>query len=61
MLGFNLYIVMKSFEKKMYNAWTYDSYPVMAAILFFIGCPKSSGGQSDEQISSYRVHKQYTA
>ena len=35
----------------------------MAAILFFIGCPKSTatGSQSDKRFSIYRVHKQYPA
>ena len=29
----------------------------MAAILFFIGSPKSTGSKSDKRFSSYRVHK----
>ena len=30
----------------------------MAAILFFIGCPKLTGSQSDKRCSSNRFHKQ---
>ena len=41
MLGLKT-IVMKSFKKKKINN---DSPPVMAAILFFIRCPKSTGNQ----------------
>ena len=50
MISYPKYYMVKDYSnevirKKMYNAWTYDSYPVMTAILFFIGCPKLSESQ----------------